>query len=262
MGCRFAGMKLAATAFSLVMASACQSPVASSSPAQVAEEPVAAADPTVTRPTIRQPFPVGALQTDCGLGGQEDGFYQFVPTCAGRAPSPDSRLAIIQHAYDDEQPAIELQDAAGKVLGRLPSLSDDMPFAVSWSPDSRRFMVNHHVGSFMDVLQVFQIVDDVAVERPAVVRAAVQTAKARYPCLRPGMILPNGARWTRDGRRVVMVTISRPNACGGDYGPVGDWRPLWMIGDVASGAIDPASIRVATTEGPMKTPDDGPYRDR
>ncbi len=205
---------------------------------------------------------VGALQTDCGLvGGRGDGAYQFVATCAGRAPSPDARFAVVQKAYEDEQPPIEFQDAQGRVLVTLPSLSDDMPFSVWWSLNSRWFFVNHHVGSFMDVLQVFEIVGQTAIERPALVQSAVKIATSRYPCLPPDQVLPNGARWTRDGRGIVLVTVSRPNACEMSGRP-GRWRSLWMIGDVDSGRVSSASIRVAPDDKPMRTPTDGPYARR
>ncbi len=205
---------------------------------------------------------VGALQTDCGLGGGlRDGFYQFVATCAGRAPSPDARLAVVQKAYEEEQPSIELQDGQGRILTTLPSLSDDMPFSVSWASNSRWFFVNHHVGSFMDVLQVFEIVGRTAVERPALVDAAVKVATSRYPCLPPDQVLPNGVRWTHDGRGIVLVTISRPDACE-LFGRTGRWRSLWMIGDVDSGQVSPASIRVQADDAPLRMPADGPYAKR
>lgn len=205
---------------------------------------------------------VGALQTDCGVGGgQRDGAYQFVATCAGRALSPDGRFAVVQKAYEEEQPPIQLQDAQGRVLAVLPSLSDDMPFSVSWSPNSRWFFVNHHVGSFMDELQVFEIVGQTAVERPALVRSAVKIATRRYPCLPADQVLPNGARWTRDGRGIVLVTISRPDACE-IFGRPGRWRSLWMIGDVDSGLVSSASIRVQPDGKPLRTPTDGPYAKR
>jgi hypothetical protein len=204
---------------------------------------------------------VGALQTDCNLGGPDrPGTYQFVATCAGRALSPDGHFAIVQRAYTSRQPPIELQDGNGRTLQNLKNLSDDMPFLVAWSPDSHWFFVNHHVGSFMDVLQVFEMVGGRAVERPALGRAAVRLAVRRYPCLPPRGVLPNGARWSADSRRIVLWTISRPDVCSGMWGNRrGEWRPLWMIGDVQSGRIDPASIRVQVDGTPFDMPRDGPY---
>jgi hypothetical protein len=74
------------------------------------------------------------------------------------------------------------------------------------------------------------------------------------------MVLPNGARWTSDSRQIVLVTISRPNACSPDFSKhSGEWHSLWMIGDAATGAIDPTSIRVQADDKPFQTPQDGAY---
>jgi hypothetical protein len=203
---------------------------------------------------------VGALQTDCELGGdQGDGRIQFVATCAGRAPSPDGRFAIVQQSYDDPQPPIELQDSTGRTLAKLPSLSDDMPFSVAWAPNSRWFFVNHHVGSFMDHLQLFEMVGLSAVERPALALSASRIAARRYPCLEPGWVHPNGVRWTRDSRRIVLFTTSAPYACAELHKRPGRSRDLWMIGDVRSGLVDTRSIRVQPDDQPLQVPHDGAY---
>ncbi|WP_260921989.1 hypothetical protein [Novosphingobium sp. 9] len=204
---------------------------------------------------------VGALQTDCDLGGlQPDGSYQFIATCAGEARSPDGRIAIVQKAYDDEQPPIEVHDVHGKVSQTLRVLSDDMPFSVSWAPNSRWFFVNHHVGSFMDTLQVFEIVNSTVVERPALGRAVVKIATTRYPCLPPRMVLPNGVRWSSDSEHLVMVTISAPYACAEFAKHPGSFHSLWMIGDVRDGHVDLSSVRVQSDDRPFVMPKDGPYR--
>lgn len=205
---------------------------------------------------------VTALQTDCAAGGKRsDGSYQFVSTCAGRAWSPDGRFAVVQRAYDDRQPPIELQDRHGRTLARLRALSDDMPFLLSWAPNARWFFVNHHVGSFMDELQVFEVVGRKAVERPAAVRAARRVAVSRYPCLRTAGVLPNAARWSRDGRRIALVTISRADACAGRTPRPDAWNPLWMIADVQTGRVVPDSIRPDPSDGDLHMPHDGPYAD-
>lgn len=203
---------------------------------------------------------VGALQADCRLGGpQQNGSYQFVATCAGRSASPDGRFAVVQKAYQGNQPAIEFQDRRGRVLGRLRSLSDDMPFSVFWAPNSRWFFVNHHVGSFMDTLQVFQIIGGAAVERKALPKAAASIAATRYPCLYARMVNPNGFRWSRDGKRIVMFTVSRTDACTDFARRPGKWHSLWMIGDVRTGQIERTSIRVQPDDGPFKMPRNGLY---
>jgi hypothetical protein len=204
------------------------------------------------------------LETDCEVGGErgEDG-YQFVATCPGRAKSPDGRFAVVQRAYRDRQPPIELQDSKGRVVAKLGTLSDDMPFQVHWSPNSRWFFVNHHVGSFMDVLKIFEITGGRAVERPALVRSAAKIASRRYPCLRRDMILPSGARWTRDGRSIVLVTISRPDACSSDYTRrPGRWQPLWMIGDARSGLVEARSIEPEPGDRGLREPRTGLYSRR
>lgn len=204
---------------------------------------------------------VGALQTDCRLGGaQDDGGYQFVATCVGRARSPDGRFVIVQRAYRERQPPIELQDARGRTLARLRGLSNDMPFSVMWAPNSRLFFVNHHVGSFMARLRVFEIAGRAAVERPALGNSAVRIAGRRYPCVPPGWFVPTGVRWARDSRRIVLVTISAAYACHPDFrARPGEWWPLWMIGDVRTGLVESRSIRVQADDQSLQMPRDGPY---
>lgn len=203
---------------------------------------------------------VGSLQTDCSLGGrQSDGSYQFVATCAGRSRSPDGRFAVVQRAYRETQPPIELQDSRGGRLATLKSLSDDMQFSVMWSPNSRWFYVNHHVGSFMDTLRLFEIVGRSAVERPSLAESAARIAVRRYPCLRGDLVHPNGVRWSRDSRRIVLVTISASYACTLFARRPGTWQSLWMIGDVVTARIDPRSIRVQPDDKPWKMPSGGSY---
>ena len=203
---------------------------------------------------------VGALQTDCRLGGERrDGSTQFVVTCAGRSRSPDGRFAIVQRAYRFRQPPVELQDGRGRTLARLRSLSDGMPLLVSWAPNSRRFFVNHHVGSFMDRVRLFEIVGRAALERRGLPRSAVRIATRRYPCLTRDWVYPEGVRWARDSRRIVLFTISSSYVCT-ELGPRrGSWHPLWMIGDVRSGRVEPGSIRVQRNDRPPQMPRGGPY---
>lgn len=204
---------------------------------------------------------VGAFQTDCKLGGpQPDHSYQFVNTCAGRAVSPDGRFAVVQKAYDDDPQPIALQDSRGRTLTQLYSLSDAMPIAVTWAPNSRWFFVNHDVGSFMNVLQVFEIVNQKAVERRGLVRSAVRVARQRYPCLPVDMVYPNGARWSSDSRRIILFTVSRPDACASyNSKRPGSFRSLWMIGDVRTGLVAHGSVRVQPDDGPLEVPQTGAY---
>lgn len=204
-----------------------------------------------------------ALDANCAdVGGDVKHGYQFIVTCAGRSYSPDRRYSIVQRAYNERQPQIEVRDARGRTIATLKSLSDDMPFRVFWSRDSRWFFVNHHVGSFMDVMQLFEIVGGSVVERDALVRSAVRTATRRFPCLPSRGVLPNGGRWLPDGRRIVLVTISRPGACADSTRHRRDWKPLWMIGDARTGRIDPQSVRIARGDGELREPRNGPYARR
>jgi hypothetical protein len=134
-----------------------------------------------------------------------------------------------------------------------------MPFSVFWAPNSQWFFVNHHVGSFMDTLQIFQIVGRSVIERPALAKAAVRLATKRYPCLPSAMVLPNGARWARDGHRIVIATVSAPYACKEFGKRPGAFRPLWMIGDVGTGQIDRTSIRAQPNDKPFTMPRNGAY---
>ena len=188
---------------------------------------------------------IGALTTNCKSSGfnRTKTVYQFVATCRGRAPSPP----------------IELQDSHGKILARLSSLSDDMPFTVLWSPDAHWLAVNHHVGSFMDELELFEIVDRRVVRRRQLVTAAKRQAVSRFRCLTPDAVLPSAMRWSKDSRHLMIVTISSPYACS-ENAKAGDWWPLWMIGDVATGRIDAKSVRVDKAEGALQEPRDPLYR--
>lgn len=209
----------------------------------------------------------GALDSDCshvaaGLGGKG---YQFIVTCAGKAVSPDGRYAVTTKGGEPEEGDIpKLRDSRGRDLDELRALADAMPFVLFWSPRSDWFFVNHYQGSGQDRLRLFQVVNRVAVERSDVFAEATRIMVERHPCLgRTAMVMASGWRWSRDGRRVALVAYSRPDACQvergrGNWVADGNWDVLWMIGDVANGRIDPASIRIRRDGvGPM--PKDGPY---
>ena len=213
---------------------------------------------------LRNAYPGGALDTACshvgdGLGGPG---YQFIATCPGRATSPDGRWAVVQPGGDAG--GVTLTDAEGKLLDEIPGLNDAMPFVLHWAPKGDWFFANHYQGSTHERLRVFEIVNRVAVERSAIFADAVRTAVARYPCLgRSAQIFASGWRWSRDGRTIAMTVYARPDACfvergPGNWVPDGDWEVLWMIGDAATGRIDPASVRVRP-DGVGEMPSDGPY---
>lgn len=197
-----------------------------------------------------------ALDTDCrAVGPTAHAGYQFIVTCAGRARLPHGRLAVVQRSYEKNQPPIKLQDSRVRRLTSIPALGDDMPFQLFWSLDSRWFFANHHVGSFLDQLQVFEIVGRRPIDRPALFHAAARIATIRYPCLASTAVLPNGVRWSGD-RHVILVTASRPDACAATRSGALGWRPLWMIGDVRTGRVLPGSIRVVPDEGGFRSADD------
>ena len=210
------------------------------------------------------PLPGGALDTDCshvadGLGGPG---YQFIATCTGRSESPDRRFAVVRRG--GEQGGVILSDQAGRLLVEIPSLNDAMPFTLFWSPRPAWFFANHYLGSGQERLRVFEIVGGNAIERSAVFAEATREIVRRYPCLgRDASIAASGWRWSRDGRRIAMIVYTRPDACGrwgenGEWRTGPDWDPLWMIGDVETGRIDPASVRVRRG-GVGAMPADGPY---
>ncbi|HYI64926.1 MAG TPA: hypothetical protein VEW71_08585 [Allosphingosinicella sp.] len=207
-----------------------------------------------------------ALDMDCSHVGQgrSRGGYQFISTCPGRAVAPNGRWAVVKRGGEGQERSgqVSLTDPRARDLDELRSLSDGMPFVLYWSPRSDWFFANHYLGSSLDRLRVFQIVNRVAIERSAVFAEATRVIVERYPCLgRGAMVVASGWRWSRDGRRIAIVVHARPDACqdppGNISGSIG-WQVLWMIGDVESGRIDPASVRVRP-EGVGPMPTDGPY---
>lgn len=208
-------------------------------------------------------MPGGALDVDCSHVGHALGSpgYQFITTCAERSLSPDGHWAVIQRR--GEVSRIFLKNLRRAIAERIHVLEDGMPFVIFWSPRSDWFFANHYLGSGEDELLAFQIVAGKAVERPAVYRAAARAAVKRFPCLRPAQVVASGWHWSRDGRHIAMAVYSRPDACivegsSGHFHQRGNWKVLWMIGDVKTGKILPNSIRVRNN-GTAPFPTTGPY---
>jgi hypothetical protein len=227
----------------------------------VAGEPTAIPAPASSA-TRDDAFQATAFDTDCSHVGAEDGGYQFIATCPGKAVSPDGQWAVVTDS--GEEAGTRLENRAGELEDDLTVLRDSMPFVVFWSPRSNWFFVNHYLGSGQDRLRVFEIVNRTAVERSSVFASAIKVAVSRYPCLARGASMAaSGWRWSRDGKRIAMIVYTSPAACHvegppGEWHQKGEWEPLWMIGDVETGRIDPASVRVRHDGvGPMPT--DGPY---
>jgi len=211
---------------------------------------------------------VGALQTDCRLGGSLGKVgYQFVATCDGRASSPNKRYSIVQRVYQDKQPPIELQNERGQTVGKIPQLSDDMPFAIIWAPNSRWFVASHHVGSFMDRPEAYEIRNGHVISNDQFRRTGQRLAQRLFPCLpQSGADWANGAvlGWSRDSRRIAWVFITRADMCSPDYGgrsvpEFKNWRPVWMISEIPSGRIISGSVHIDRSEGTLKAPSDHRY---
>lgn len=211
---------------------------------------------------------IGAFETNCRLVGPTlKGGYQFISTCQGRTQSPDKRYAIVQRAYKDDQPTIELQDSRDRKITTIPQLSDDMPFDVAWAPNSRWILVSHHVGSFMDRPEVYEIRNSRAISRDQFRRTGQKLAQKMFSCL------PQSSRdwasgsalgWSKDGRRIAWVFITRTDMCSPDYGGMRvpyekSWKPVWMISEIPSGRIVSGSAHVDQSEGALKIPKDHRY---
>jgi hypothetical protein len=211
---------------------------------------------------------VTALDDDCSHGGLlPSGATQFVGGCAGIAWSRDRRYAVRQ----DKRVGQDAEGATVLLVGRrnepwddISALGDDMPFVVKWSPKSRWFYVNHYLGSGQDRLRLFEVVNHSAVEQSGIYADAIRAMVARYPCLaRHATVVASAWRWSHDGNKLLLVAYTRPDACAAEpgqriVGEAGDWDPLWMIGDVRTGRIDRASIRMRSKDtGPP--PKDGPF---
>lgn len=216
-------------------------------------------------PTTAQ---VGALQTDCKLGGPgEHRSYQFVATCPGRARSPDGRYSIVQRAYTGDQPPIELQDRRGQTIAKLKQLSDDMPFAVFWAPNSRWFLVSHHVGSFMDRPEIYEMKHRRVISHDQFRRTGQKLAQKLFPCLPQSSVdWASGwtVGWSKDSRRIAWVFITRTDMCSPDYGGKSvphakNWNPIWMISEIPSGRIVAGSVHIDRSQGALKLPKDHRY---
>jgi hypothetical protein len=150
---------------------------------------------------------------------------------------------------------VDLVGADGRILDDMPDLLDRLSANVVWSPRSDWFYVNHSPGTGMERLRVFQVVNNIVVERSSVFAEAARVMVSRYPCLSRGAsVLASGRRWSRDGKSIALVAYARRDACSAG----GEWQALWMIGDVETGRIDPASVRVRSG-GIAPMPEDGAY---
>ena len=205
------------------------------------------------------------LSLDCDGVGREPGAsaYTFRPPCAGRSIAPNRRWGVEAIA---DTGAVRLAGPDGRTIDDIATLADAMPFVLEWSPRSDWFFVNHSLGGGHERLRLFQIVNRSVVERSALFAGAIEEMVRRYPCLgRGAQVRASGHRWSADGRRVALAAYAPADACverrgAGDFVTNGTWEPLWMIGDSATGRIDPASVRVRAG-GNGSLPTDGAYAD-
>lgn len=220
---------------------------------------------TADQSSVPNALPGGALDVDCthvgsGLGGPG---YQFIVTCPGRSPAPSGEWAVVQKP--GESGGVALTDAKGRQLDEIPELRDGMPFVIFWSPHSDWFFANHYLGSSQEQLRPFQILNGKAIQRDGVYLDAGRVMARKYPCLHDFQAAASGWKWSPDGRRIAMAVYARPDACHvetspGIWEPRGKWEVLWMIGNVESGKIDPASVHVRK-DGTAPFPTTGPYAD-
>ncbi len=204
-----------------------------------------------------------ARNVDCSAVGRQPGAsaYAFQPDCAGRSIAPNGRWGVEMIAGTGN---VRLAGPDGRTIDDIATLADGIPFVLEWSPGSDWFFVNHALGRGEERLRLFQIVNRSVVERSALFAEASREMVRRFPCLgRGGEVRASGRRWSSDGRRVALVAYAPADAClvrrgAGDFAIAGAWEPLWMIGEVESGRIDPDSVR-ADAGDITDLPPDGAY---
>lgn len=179
------------------------------------------------------------------------GGYRFLPRCHGQAPSFDRRYYVVKNAGLGTGVGLA-RGGSGESLSDLATLDTGRPFVLFWSPVDHRFFANQRHGE-TEAFRLFTAQAGDASEDPRLDQAARRALLARRPCLSADDVAVSGIRWSADGRRIALLVYARIEACGG----LGNWRPLWMIGDSRTGAIEPASIR--TRHGRAPLPADGPY---
>jgi hypothetical protein len=211
-----------------------------------------------------------ALETNCQhAGSQRDGTVQFIPTCPERAVRPDKRWTLVQTEAvgKAETYRVYIADQLGKSIGDVSGLSDYMPFMLYWSPRPNWFAVSHHVGSFLDQPEVYEITPLGPIRRDAFRMKASDEIRRRYPCLGSGVDWLQGGiiRWSPDGRRIAWFFTTSLYACGPDRpdafnsGP--GWESLMLVSDAETGEIVPESIRLLSDKDfpELRLPNDGPY---
>jgi hypothetical protein len=183
-----------------------------------------------------------------------DGRYAFSGDCGGQAPASDGAFLVVKNPGNGAGVGV-VRAGNGMAIGDLGLLDDGMGFTILWSPRPRWFVADHYLGSGLAQAHIFEIVDGALVPRPRLIEEARRLLRAHGPCLPVEQLVIASVRWSGDGKRIVLVAGARPDACGQS----GDWDWLWMIGDPATGRVDPASVRVIPDPPPASLPKDGPY---
>lgn len=194
-----------------------------------------------------------AESSQCGSERRvSHGGYRFLPRCHGQAPSFDRAYYVVKNAGIGTGVGL-VRGGGGESLADLATLDTGAPFTLFWSPVDHRFFANQQHADAPERFSLFAVRDGRIAGQPGLDAAARDALRARRPCLAAGDVAVSGIRWSRDGRRIALLVYARREACGG----TGNWRRLWMIGDPATGRIDPGSVRVRHGRAPL--PADGPY---
>jgi hypothetical protein len=216
-----------------------------------------------------------ALQQDCEDAGAEvEGTVQFIAECPLRSSSPDRQWTLVQTSSDQQGNYHDfIEDARGQAVGEVPGLNDDMPFVLVWSPRKEWFAVQHHVGSFMDVPEIFQITPRGVIKRDEFAHAAQARAHNMYPCLpsdgKDIWLAGSIFKLSRDGAKLAWAFTTRPNMCNFDGPPKSQeeqmpWHSFLMISDLDTGEIVRGSVRVLPDNkafAEIRLPTNGPYKD-
>lgn len=203
--------------------------------------------------TAGTPNTAPAEASDCGGERRvSHGGYRFLPLCRGQAPSFDRRYFVVKNAGIGTGVGL-VRGGSGESLADLAALDTGAPFTLFWSPVDHRFFANQARPGRAERFRLFAVRGTVVGAGSDLTDAAQELLRARRPCLTAEDVAVSGIRWSRDGRRIALLVYARREACGG----MGNWRPLWMIGDPLTGRIDPDSIRVRHGRAPL--PADGIY---
>jgi hypothetical protein len=119
----------------------------------------------------------------------------------------------------EDQYRIFIEDSDGNPIGPVPDLADGMPYVLVWSPRADWFLVSHHVGSFMDRPEVFEITPAGIVKHDQFAHAAAVEARRLYPCMPEVDSLQRDwlhgwtYGWSRDGTKIAWRFTTRLDIC-------------------------------------------------